>query len=116
MDMETIQPYILPALILGYFIFRQLRAKVVKSKLPALTAEGAVYVDVRTPEEFAAGNRPGSINIPLDAIAGRAGELNREKPVILSCASGIRSGVAAGILKKIGFKNVTNAGTWQNTL
>ncbi|MDP2866276.1 MAG: rhodanese-like domain-containing protein [Elusimicrobiota bacterium] len=78
--------------------------------------DGAIFVDVRTPGEFSAGARPGSINIPLDAIGQRAKELDKEKTIILSCASGARSGMAVRILKHQGFRNVINAGSWQNTL
>ena len=46
-------------------------------------------VDVRTPGEFAGGNVAGSINIPLQEIVDRAGELdNMVKPIIFCCASG----------------------------
>ncbi len=116
MDIETIQPYILPALIAGYLIYRQVRYMTVKKKIPDLAARGAVFVDVRTPGEFAAGNRPGSINIPLDSIAEGAKGLDKTKPVILCCASGARSGIAAGMMRGMGFRDVTNAGPWQNTL
>ncbi|OGR95891.1 MAG: hypothetical protein A2016_10930 [Elusimicrobia bacterium GWF2_62_30] len=97
-------------------LLRHFRFKLAGKKLPALAAAGAVFVDVRTPAEFAACNRPGSINIPLDEIAKQAKKLDKAKPVILCCASGARSGVAAGILKSMGFRQVTNAGPWQNTL
>lgn len=116
MDLETLQPYLLPAGVAAYFLFRHFRFKAVRGKLPGLAAGGAVFVDVRTPSEFAAGNRPGSVNIPLDEIARRAAEIDKSKPVVLSCASGARSGIAAGILKGLGYRNVTNAGPWQNTL
>lgn len=115
-DLETIQPYLLPAGVAIYLLFRHFRFKAAKSRLPALAADGAVFVDVRTPAEFAAGCRPGSLNIPLDAIPKQAVKLDKNRPVILSCASGARSGIAAGILKGMGFRNVTNAGPWQNTL
>ena len=96
-DLETIKPYLLPAAAAAFLLLRHFRFKLAGKKLPALAAAGAVFVDVRTPAEFAACNRPGSINI-------------------LCCASGARSGVAAGILKSMGFRQVTNAGPWQNTL
>jgi len=115
-DFETIKPYLLPAAAVAFLLFRYFRFKLARRALPALTSEGAVFVDVRTPAEFAAGNRPGSLNIPLDQIAGQAGKLDKTKPVILSCASGARSGAAATILKGMGFRQVTNAGPWQNTL
>ncbi len=116
MDLETIKPYLLPMGVAAFLLFRHFRFKFAAKKLPGLAAAGAVFVDVRTPAEFAAGNRPGSINIPLDEIAKQAKKLDKAKPVILSCASGARSGMAATILKGMGFRQVTNAGPWQNTL
>ena len=116
MDMETIQPYLLPAGVAAFLLYRYLRFKAARGRLPALAAEGAIFVDVRTPGEFAAGNKPGSLNIPLDVLAREAGRLDKGKPVVLCCASGARSGAGVGILKGMGFRNVTNAGPWQNTL
>lgn len=116
MDLETVQPYLVPAGIVAFLIYRSLRFRLAKGRLPGLAADGAVFVDVRSPAEFAAGSRPGSLNIPLDEIGRRAKELDKNKPVVLCCASGARSGVAAGILKGMGFRSVTNAGPWQNTL
>lgn len=114
--METIQPYLLPAGVGAFLLYRYLRFKAARARLPALKAEGAIFVDVRSPGEFAAGNKPGSLNIPLDELAEKAAMLDKSKPIILSCASGARSGAAVGILKKLGFNNATNAGPWQNTL
>lgn len=116
MNFETLQPYLLPAAIAAFLLFRHLRFKAAKKRLPGLTAKGAVFVDVRSPGEFAAGNRPGSLNIPLDSLASGIKRLDKNKPVVLCCASGARSGVAAGMLKAMGFRDVTNAGPWQNTL
>jgi phage shock protein E len=116
MDFEAIKSYLLPAGIAAYLLLRYLRFKLTRKQLPALAAQGAVFVDVRTPAEFAAGNKPGSVNIPLDQFPSGAGKLDKTKPVILCCASGARSGVAAGILRTMGFTSVTNAGPWQNTL
>ena len=109
-------PYILPAAFVGFLMLRRLRYKSVKNKLPQLIKDGALLVDVRSPGEFAAGSRPGSLNIPLDELERRSGEFDKEKPLILCCASGARSGIAAAMLKRQGFKNVVNAGPWQNTL
>lgn len=110
------QTYLLPAGVAAFLLYRYLRFKAARARLPALKAEGAVFVDVRSPGEFAAGNKPGSLNIPLDVLAHQAGRLDKNKPVVLSCASGARSGAGVGILKGMGFRNVTNAGPWQNTL
>lgn len=70
-------------------------------------------VDVRTPEEFQGGNVVDSINIPLQELPHRVGELkNINGNIVLCCASGGRSGVATDILKGQGFGNVYNGGGW----
>ena len=116
LDPETLKSYLLPAGVAGFLLYRYLRFRAVKKRLPGLAGSGAVFIDVRSPAEFAAGNRPGSLNIPLDDIANAAKKLDKTKPIVLSCASGARSGIALGILKGLGFKDVVNAGPWQNTL
>lgn len=116
LSFSGLQPYLLPAAVAAFLLFRHFRYKRVKRELPRLIKEGAILVDVRTPGEFAAGARPGSLNIPLDSLVKRAGELDREKTIILSCASGARSGMALRLLKQQGFKKVINAGSWKNTL
>ncbi|MBF0209129.1 MAG: rhodanese-like domain-containing protein [Oligoflexia bacterium] len=85
-------------------------------RLSALLKEGAQLIDVRSIAEFSAAANHLSRNIPLSEISPRINELNPEKPVIVCCASGGRSGVAATILRSSGFKNVINAGSWKNTL
>ncbi|MHB1126323.1 MAG: rhodanese-like domain-containing protein [Bacillota bacterium] len=69
---------------------------------------GLQIVDVREPYEFEQGHLPGSLLIPLGQLSGRMGELNQEQPVLVVCASGSRSGVAAGMLTKADFKEVYN--------
>lgn len=71
---------------------------------------GASIVDVRNPDEFSGGAYPGAINIPLPSLAGRLGEIPRDRPVVLYCRSGARSGVAAQMLRAAGFGDVLNAG------
>lgn len=116
MDVSALEPYALPAALAAFLGWRFLKFRAVKARLPELLRRGAVVVDVRGPEEYAAGARPGSLNIPLGALADRAKELDASKPVIVCCASGTRSAVAAGILASKGFKEVVNAGPWRNTL
>jgi len=71
---------------------------------------GAVVVDVRTPEEFADGAYPGALNIPVQELGARAGEIPKGKPVVVYCASGARSAFAARMLKANGWADVVNAG------
>jgi len=79
----------------------------VKDKIAA----GARVVDVRTPAEFKDGSYPGAINIPVSLLPVRMNELEpKDKPIVLFCASGARSGQGARLLKQAGFTDVTNAG------
>lgn len=72
----------------------------------------AIFLDVRTPDEYAAGHIPGSVNLPLNSVEEKAGKLEREKPIIVYCQSGdsqcSRSLKACKILKKQRFNRVKN--------
>lgn len=73
----------------------------------------AVIVDVRTPEEFRSGHVVGSVNIPLNELQQRLSEIRRvQKPIVLCCASGARSGKAQQFLSQQGIKDCYNGGSW----
>ena len=67
-----------------------------------------VVVDVRTPEEYAAGHVPWAINVPVDQIGRRLADLEpaRERQVAVICESGGRSSRAADLLRQRGFQSV----------
>lgn len=65
-------------------------------------------IDVREESEFRQGRVPGAKNIPLGQIARRTDDIKPDTPVVLVCASGNRSGMAARTLAKAGFSNVYN--------
>lgn len=80
----------------------------------------AVLVDVREPQEVRQGGQAsGAINLPLGELAQRATpatptchpDLGTGRPVIVYCATGARSGMAAKILKKLGHAEVYNMGS-----
>jgi phage shock protein E len=71
---------------------------------------------VRTPAEYTQGHAPGSLNIPLDQLESRLGELKRDKPILVACASGVRSASAKALLERSGFQDVHNAGPWQRLM
>lgn len=78
-----------------------------------LMKRGAVIVDVRSAGEYAAGNIPGSINIPLGDLQRSSKRLtNNQKPIITCCASGMRSASAKSILLSQGYAEVINGGGW----
>jgi phage shock protein E len=93
---------LVPRLLRG----RKVPSNVVLEKIKA----GAKVVDLRSPEEFRGGAYPGAVNIPVQALQGRRGEIPRDRPVVLYCASGARSAMAAQLLRRAGYADVVNAG------
>jgi phage shock protein E len=85
---------------------RRAPPEVVRERLAA----GATVVDVRTPREYAAGAYRRAVNIPLQSLAGRLGEIPRDRPVVVYCASGMRSASAVRLLSRAGYPDVVNAG------
>jgi rhodanese-related sulfurtransferase len=85
------------------FVGRAEVQKRIENKDPDL-----VVLDVRTPDEYAAGHVPGARNVPHDQLAARLGELSsmRDKQVVLYCRSGRRSALAEEVLRQAGFKRL----------
>lgn len=76
---------------------------------------GALLLDVRTPEEYAEGRIPGSVNIPLQTLPTKQGlPEDPDTPIFAYCRSGGRSNRATAFLKKIGYSNVKNIGGIMN--
>lgn len=72
----------------------------------------ATLIDVRSPMEYAAEQLPGSINIPVEQIQLQAMEIQKmNKPVMVFCRSGARSGMALAILKQAGVTEIYNGGS-----
>jgi rhodanese-related sulfurtransferase len=71
---------------------------------------GALVLDVREDAEFASGHLPKARHIPLAQLSTRIGEIAKykEKPVVVTCRSGARSGSACRALKNAGFTQVYN--------
>lgn len=77
-----------------------------------MTQEKKTVIDVRSEIEYAAGHHPGSVNIPLNDIPHHVSRIkSMAQPIILCCASGMRSGQAARFLEQEGVK-CHNAGSW----
>ena len=103
------------ALVL-WFSYKWWNSKKVVGMLPELKKNGAILIDVRSAAEFANASAPGTINIPLQELGSRLGEISKSSPVVLCCASGTRSGMAKMLLKKNGYQNVHNIGVWRKFL
>lgn len=99
------------ALAVGYFLFMKGGGNISGSEARRLVETGARLVDVRTPEEFTTGHVPGAVNIPVQELERRMGELSsKEQPVVVYCHSGNRSGRAARMLKSAGYAAVHDLG------
>lgn len=96
-----------PVNMAGYMIENLLTGKVQQFRLDDLAAlprDGSVtLLDTRTPEEYRRGHADDFINLPLDELRERLGELDPAKPVYVMCQSGLRSYVACRILSQHGF-------------
>jgi len=79
-------------------------------KSTRLYNDDALILDVREDKEYAAGHIPKAKHIPLGQLNSRIKELDKHKnkPILVTCRSGQRSGRACGILKKAGFETVFN--------
>ncbi len=70
--------------------------------------EGAVALDVRQPDEFAAGHIEGAIHVPLGSVATRLSEVPRDRPVVVYCGHGERASSAVSLLERAGFASLLN--------
>lgn len=71
-------------------------------------SKGIQFIDVRTPGEYQANHRKPFRNIPLQSLSGEADTLDKDKEVVVICQSGMRSMRASKMLRKMGFKKISN--------
>ncbi|HLR81269.1 MAG TPA: rhodanese-like domain-containing protein [Bacillota bacterium] len=118
-------PYFIMAALLYELLRRVIPMKGVKQittdQLQAdLKHNNKQFIDVRTPGEYQHAHVPGFKNIPLHQLKQQLNHLYQDQEVIIICRSGSRSMRAARILKKNGYKHVTNVkggmNTWQGPL
>jgi len=96
----------------GMLVWPLVRARIAGPSLSTLQAtqminsKHAQVVDVRSPEDFGKGSLPNAKNIPTASLAGRVGDLKKDRPVILVCNTGNSAGPAAAQLRAAGFAEV----------
>ncbi|MBQ2259001.1 MAG: pyridine nucleotide-disulfide oxidoreductase, partial [Spirochaetales bacterium] len=73
------------------------------SEIPSLKEAGEFLLDTRTPAEYQRGHVEGFVNIPLDELRERLGELGEPKKLYIMCQSGLRSYLSTRILAQYGF-------------
>lgn len=79
-----------------------------------MLTNGGIIIDVRSPQEFKGGHVKGSKNIPLNTISTKVNDIKKlNKPVVLCCASGMRSAQATTMLKNAGIDAI-NGGGWHS--
>ncbi|MFT5885267.1 MAG: phage shock protein E [Arcticibacterium sp.] len=84
-------------------------------EMKEIIENGAVIIDVRTPGEFAGGHPAKAVNIPLDTLESKLSKIKGyKKPIVLCCASGMRSARAKSFLQGKGIENLHDAGAWSN--
>jgi hydroxyacylglutathione hydrolase len=100
---DRISGYFDASEVKGNATIPQMTATHLQSKLPHVTV-----IDVRNGNEWSHGHLPGAKHIPLGYLMDRLGEIPGDKPVVVQCQSGGRSQMAASILERAGFRDVTN--------
>ena len=110
--MDWIIPIIAVAVIATFFLLKRM-SFVPEETARKHLANGALVIDVRSPEEFREGKVPGAINLPLGEVREKISQhvKNKSQPLLVHCLSGGRSGIAKQQLKSLGYTNVFNLGS-----
>ena len=97
------------------FIKRLLGKKLSKKQFNVLLSQGAIVVDVRSPNEFKEeGHLPDALNIPLQFIVQKAEQFKQQDKIVITvCRHGIRSSMAVSLLKNAGV-TAYNGGSWSS--
>lgn len=101
-----------PVNFLGY-VARNMRDGLMTaewSDVDKLAEEGALILNVCTPEEHKAGHLPGAVNIPVDHLRDRLDEIPKDQPTYIHCAVGLRGYIASQILRGHGYEPINIAG------
>jgi len=75
-----------------------------------MIGQGALLVDVRTPQEFDAQHLDNAINYPLNTVATAFSHIKKDRQIVVYCRSGNRSGQALRYLRQVGFSRIHNGG------
>ena len=97
-------------------VFDQLKAQMRGTPSEPLP-DDALVIDVRSPAEFAMGHVEGALNLPVEAIAPQnlTALTDKQRTLVLYCASGMRSAYARTALMQLGYTHVINGGTAYET-
>jgi rhodanese-related sulfurtransferase len=106
--------YLLVGISVVALVLLRRRALIPAAKAQTCLRQGALIVDVRTPDEFAARHLPKAVNIPLDTLRETLPQQvpDKQQVLLLHCVSGMRSGMAKGIAQTLGYPNAFNLGSY----
>jgi rhodanese-related sulfurtransferase len=116
--------YIFMAVLIAWMLYQRVLApkmagvkSISAGEYMKMRDEPHTLVDVRSAGEWASGHAPKAIHIPLGEVNQRLREIREGEPVVVICASGARSSMAAVTFAKAGFKPVYNfsggMGSWR---
>jgi phage shock protein E len=106
---------IMGAVLLGiYIIYRSYYMLNLDGGLEHRIREGAVILDVRTQGEWNRGHIDGAVNIPLSKLHDGPIPIAKDGVIITCCSHGLRSVKALSELKRRGYQNVYNGGSWND--
>ncbi|HEU6448180.1 MAG TPA: rhodanese-like domain-containing protein [Verrucomicrobiae bacterium] len=105
--------FIFAGVVAAFILLKRAGQISAKSALDHLK-NGALVIDVRSPDEFNSGHLPQAVNIPLDEIETGLARLTpgKNRVLLLHCLSGTRSAFAKSKLKRLGYTNVFNLGSF----
>ena len=103
------------AVFLVYKIFIDRPSTDAVGSMKEAVADGALLLDVRSTGEYSGHHLEGAMNIPVSDLEARLAELaDKERTVVVYCASGGRSASAKRLLERHGFQDVRDLGSWRN--
>ena len=108
----TITPIL--AAVVAVFFWMKKAGQISPQEARTYLKKGALLIDVRSPGEFKAGHLPSAINIPLGEIETALPRRTHDKNqvLLLHCQSGMRSSAAVTKLKRMGYANAFNLGSY----
>ena len=102
-----------PINMAGFVAAGLIRGEHPQINVEAVLADTSFFLDVRTPAEFAAGHLPDSVNIPVDDLRSRLGEVPRDRQIAVYCQVGQRGYLATRILRQAGFQAANVGGGYK---